>query len=236
MAFPLYLAMTATEFASSPSVPVHMAWMACHFSSYGTGLCNLPQSLPENAMLIVNDRTSVQGHDPALIARQLQQAAEALKFSRVLLDLQRPENPETAAIAKAIAAALPCPVASSLPYAQELDGPVFLAPPPLHSSLEEYIRPWKGRELWLEAALDAETITLTANGSRIAPLQPAKIPEPTFPEPQLHCRYHIDASPQEAVFTLYRTEQTLHSLLQEAEALGVTCAVGLYQELGDSLQ
>lgn len=235
MAFPLYLAMTSAEFASASSLPAHMAWMACHFSSYGTGLSNLPQTLPENAMLIVNDRTSVQGHDPELITEQLLQAFEELKFSRVLLDLQRPDDPQTTTIAKAITQALPCPVGIAASYARGLDGPVFLPPPPLHCPLAEHIRPWQGRELWLEAALDAETITVTAAGSRIAPLQLTQIPEPTFPEDHLHCHYHINVEPQQAVFTLYRTPQTLRVLLQEAEELGICCAVGLYQELGNAL-
>ena len=73
MAIPLYLAMTAREFRICKTVPANMAWMACHFSPYGTGLSNLPTSLPPGSMIILNDRTPICGHDPELIAAQLKE-------------------------------------------------------------------------------------------------------------------------------------------------------------------
>ena len=231
MALPLYLAMTAAEISRATVLPNNCAYMACHFSPYGTGLSNFPQELPENALLIVNDRTPVQGHDPILIAEQLVQMAEDWKVSGILLDFQRPAQTETDRIAKAILAALPCPVGICEHYARELDCPVFLPPPPPDSSLNQYISHWHGRELWLEVALDSKAILITEEGSQ-SPPAPADLPFFPYRDSRLHCSYHINAQPDQVLFTLRRTAEDLGDLLTEAEALGVTRAVGLFQELG----
>ena len=81
MTLPMHLAMTAAELACCDSLPSHPAWMACHFSPYGTGLSNLPEHLPEGALLILNDRTPVFGHDPQVICAQLHQIYEASALS-----------------------------------------------------------------------------------------------------------------------------------------------------------
>ena len=54
MAIRTYLAMTASEFAKADPLPPHVAWMACHFSPYDSGLTNLPRKLPTNSLLILN--------------------------------------------------------------------------------------------------------------------------------------------------------------------------------------
>ena len=74
-----YLAMTAEEIATTDILPEHTAYMACHFSPYGTGLTNIPESLPKNAILILNDRIPFCGHDKALIAKQLAQLMESCR-------------------------------------------------------------------------------------------------------------------------------------------------------------
>lgn len=232
MTFPLYLALTAAEFGKISPLPAGCAWMACHFSCYGTGLSNCPTTLPPGSMLILNDRTPPCGHDPELIARQLSQLVQEQNASCVLLDFQRCDDEETAHIAKAVTAAVPCPVGVAEPYAWETDGPVFLPPPPLHQPLESYLQPWDGREIWLEAALDSEQITVTANGSRFSPGGLDPHGQTCFDEETLHCRYWIQLSDTQAVFSLWRTPEHLNTLLTQAQALGVTKVVGLYQELG----
>ena len=231
MVLTCYLAMTAGEIAGAAPRPRHPAWMACHLSPYGTGLSNCPDSFPTGAMLIVNDRTPAFGHDPELIASQLTQLAEEFAPEAVLLDFQRPDVPLTAAIAKAITGKLPCPVGVSSLYAEELTCPVFLPPPPLHQPLKAYLAPWDGRELWLEAALNSEEILVTDQGSRFIPIYDKDAP-PLHGDAALHCHYRIALSETEARFTLTRTAEDLGALLQEAEAMGVRLAVGLYQELG----
>ena len=107
MALPFYLAMTAGELLEDISKPRDFAFMACHFSPYGTGLTNFPEELPEDSILILNDRTPLRGHDPELIVRQLTDMAENRNLRGILLDLQRPgykEAAELAAIVPTIAA------------------------------------------------------------------------------------------------------------------------------------
>ena len=223
-----YLAMTGAEFTAAAKLPEHMAWMACHFSCYGTGLSNLPPSLPEGSMIILNDRTPVQGHDPGLILEQLTILYEQLAPNCFLLDLQRPGGTQ---IVKALTQGLPCPVGVTAAYAKELSCPVFLEPPPLHVPLQEHLAPWEGREVWLEAALEAERITVDTQGSQVEPADIALLDEPVFEEPELHCRYHIKLTDNTAVFQLLRAREDLVRLLEDAQNFGVTQAVGLYQQL-----
>lgn len=232
MAIPRYLAMTAAEFDNAETLPRHTAWMACHFSCYGTGLSNLPTQLPQDAMVIVNDRTPVMGHDPQRILRELTQLWETLTPSCVLLDFQRCAEELSAAVARLLVENLPCPVGVSEHYAQGLNCPVFLSPPPLHVPLKKHLAPWSGREIWLEAALEAERISVTQDGSQFESTRFAKLDDPVFQEEALHCRYHISLTENAAVFELERGKEELETLLNEAEAAGVSLSVGLYQQLG----
>ena len=231
MPLPCYLAMTCAEFNAASALPEHVAWMACHFSCYGTGLSNLPRTLPEGAMVIVNDRTPVQGHDPCLILDQLLQLFEDTKPGCFLLDLQRPDVTQTAKIVRLLAEGLPCPVGISEHYAAELDRPVFLSPPALHVPLEAYLSNWAGRELWLEAALETAVYTVTTEGCSITATDNIPLPEPVFTDEALCCRYHIEQKDASAIFTLQRSKPELDALLAQAETFGITAAVGLYQQL-----
>ena len=76
MVFAPYLAMTAGEMSGSEFFSFPVAWMACHFSPYGTGITNRPRALPPGSMLILNDRMPVCGHDPERVARQLEETAQ----------------------------------------------------------------------------------------------------------------------------------------------------------------
>ena len=236
MTFPLSLALTAAEFAACTALPGNCAWMACHYSCYSTGLSNCPDTLPPGAMLILNDRMPPCGHDPKLIAKQLSLLTEEVQASCVLLDFQRPELPENAAVARAVVETLSCPVGVSDLYARDLTCPVFLPPPPLHQPIKEYLHSWQGREIWLEAALDALQITVTPEGSRFAPVSPTPEIPGGFDEEKLHCRYRIETSREQGVFTLVRTPEHLQALFEEVQTLGVTKTVGLYQELGKCFQ
>lgn len=231
MATHTYLAMTAAEFAAAAQLPPKAAWMACHFSPYGTGLTNLPSTLPPGSLLILNDRIPICGHDPQRIAQQLRQAAETLRCAGVLLDFQCPEQTALAALAAHLTSVLPCPVAVSDGYAKELDCPVFLSPCPHHTPLQEHIEAWQSRELWLDLAADAETITLTKEGAVILPLPLGEMPGEGHRDEGLHCHYRTETGEDFARFTLWRTREDLDSLAKEAEELGIRTLVGLYQEL-----
>lgn len=234
MALPVYLAMTAAEMRSCPSLPPSCAWMACHFSSYGLGLSNIPRQLPQGSLLILNDRTPVQEHDPDLVARQLEESVEALGAEGVLLDLQRPENPQTAAVVRAVVQALSCPVAVTQCYAEGLPCAVFLDAPRPYHSLARQIKKWDGREIWLEAALSGGTITVTSDGSRFTPQWAFAENGAVHTDEKLCCRYTIQKQVDRVIFSFQRTADDLKMLLTQAEALGITKAIGLYQELGGS--
>lgn len=234
MVLPLYLAMNASEINTLPT-PERCAWMACHFSPWGCGISNLPDTLPPASMLILNDRLPCQGHSPGLIADQILEAVSRMKCESLLLDLQRPDNPETAAVVSALLDTLPCSVAVSECYAAGRDCPVFLPPAPLHIPAEEYLAPWQNQTIWMEAGLCQERITVTEAGTAFSPQFPLDIPEGGFWDEGLHCQYHTAARESEITFTLFDTPESLPGKLEQLHCLGVSRFVGLFQELGTFL-
>ena len=231
MAIVPYLAMTKAEIRANPAISHPIAWMACHFSPYSTGVSNLPRQLPQGSLLILNDRTSWWCHDSRLIAGQLAQCLEQFHCRGLLLDFQRPGVPEEQELAALLARELKCPVCVSEAYAKELSCPVFLSPAPLTQRLCDYLKLWEGREIWLEAALGCEEILLTEEGCTAASLPRFQETGSFLPEGNLHCHYRVSIEESGARFTLTRTRDDLDALLAEAEGLGVTTAVGLWQEL-----
>ena len=229
MVLPLYLAQTAAEMAGNP-LSQNMAYMACHFAPGGKGLSNLPEELPSGAMLILDDSTPMDDHKPELIAKQLSEIITLHHCEALLLDFQRREIPGQQKLSELLAGALPCPVGVSELYAGDLPCPVFLSPVPPDRPLGTHLAPWQGRELWLEAALEGITLTLTEAGCAASAL--ADIPEDGLTDEKLHCRYTIETTENSAIFRLWRTYPELDDLLAEAQTAGVTKAIGLWQELG----
>ncbi len=223
----LYLAMTEAEIGKNPPLSPQFCFMACHFAPYGRGLSNIPHALPAGAILMVNDSTPVNCHDPQLITQQLLEATGQLQCSHLVLDFQRPGVEATAQITESIVGALPCPVIVSAPYAASLSCPVLLPPLPLHRTLADYLAPWEGREIWIEAALEAMTITVTEKGSRFASCEPPEAPLPHF-DGALLCHYGLELQEDAALFTLHRTRSDLEVLMEDSR---VTGWLGLYQEL-----
>ena len=234
MALPLNLAMTQSEIAAADQLPSRLAWMSCQFSPFTKGITNIPKSLPEGAMLILDDRQNCFTHSPDLVARQLLDAVQQFGCESVLLDFQRPADPESLAMVHAIVEALPCPVAVTEEFAKDLTCPVFLAPCPLHMPLQTYLQPWLGRELWMEAALCQEIITVTRKGTAFTPDYPVDLTGGFF-ESNLLCRYRIAVSPEKITFTLFDTSESLKKKLEQAHTLGISRFVGLYQELSTFL-
>ncbi len=225
MVLPLYLALTAAEFTACSQFPANPAWMACHFSPYGTGLCNLPPVLSGDAMLILNDRIPPAGIDAGYILDQLAR----INCGCILLDFQREGNPETERIVRAIVESESRPVGVTPQYVQTLTCPVFLPPVPIDIPLAEYLAPWQGREIWLEAAMDSLCYSVTEQGSSPGPL--FKVPDRGLRDDELFCHYHVETFEAKAEFSLWRTREDLDGLLNKAQSHGVTRAVGLWQEL-----
>ena len=225
MTLPLYLAMTAAEISYSGDLPAHLAYMACHFSSYGAGLSNLPESLPVNSLVILNDRIPVAGHDPALIAEQLRVLCGQVQAAGLVMDLQRQEEMTLPIIERILETAV-CPVAVSDIYADKFDCPVFLSAPPLYASLAEHMAPWQGRDIWLEAATDGCGCTVTEDGSVLVPCVPEELP---LPCPELFCHYRIEEGGTHMNIRLSRRKEDLMLLLEQSQA---KLALGLYQQLG----
>ena len=235
MVLPLYLALTAAEISRLAPLPGFCAYMACHFSPYTEGLSNIPDALPPGSILILNDRIPYQDHSADLIAGQLATAVERLGCESVLLDFERPPEVETCAVVNTILQSLPCPIAVTESFGGEFSCPIFLPPAPLHMPLAEYLAPWQGREIWLEAALCQERITVTKSGVSFAPIFPTQQLDGGFHDDQLHCRYHTTVSHDSITFTLFDSPETLSKKLEFAHDLGVARAVGLLQELGTFL-
>lgn len=229
MGIPVYLAMTAAEIASAPTLPEHPAYMACHFSPYGSGLSNLPDTLPAGSMLILNDRTPISGHNPQLIAGQLAELCQVLAFDAILLDFQRPGEPQTAALCKLLTEKPAIPVGVSDLYARELDCPVFVSPVPPDIDPKEHLAPWRGRELWLDAAISNCRITVSGSSSVCDLLPWEPLPADALYHDLLHCRYTIQCG-TDAEFHLSRGPDEVTGLLEAAKSFGVTRAIGLYQE------
>lgn len=235
MPIPRYLAMTAAEMAGNVILPRHTAWMACHFSSGSTGLSNLPKWLTPGSVLILDDSTPIQGHDPERISAELSAYMERLKCAGLLLDFQRPVEEETQKLVKYLCDALPFPMVVSDRYADGLDCGVFVSPIWQDEPMDSRLSRWSGREIWLDTTTEGLEIVLTEDGAKSTPLPLWAHPDSGLEDRKLHCHYRISLEESRAVFTLWRTNEDIAAQLEEAEALGVTAAVGLYQEFGSPL-
>lgn len=228
MTIPVDLAMTAGEMQNCPHLPRHPAWMACHFSPSGSGLCNLPAWLPEGAVIMLDDAIAPAGHDPQRICQELSQCQSQHRCAGVLLDFQRPDDPETARLAAYLTQCLPCPVTVTAAYAQNCDAAVLLPPLPHDCPLDRWAAPWKGRQLWLELDFAPEIVTLSRRGADRHP--GTQVPKDGFPDPVLCCHYTHSLQDDQVVFTLWRTREDWQTLLEKGRELGIVRAVGLYQQ------
>lgn len=236
MALYTYLAMTAAEMAHCGTLPNKIGYMACHFSPYGTALSNLPQELPEGSLLILNDRTPIMGHDPKLINRQLEDCIKNFSCHGLLLDFQRADTGELKELSSILSQSLPCPVGVSESCGKDLPCPVFLPPCPLDTRLADHLRPWAGREIWLEVGTEETMLVLTEKGCTASQITEHSDMQFPHKEDTLHIHYQITEHHDRICFHLKRIKEDLQALIQEAEELGVSLCTGLYQQLKDDLQ
>lgn len=232
MVLPLNLALTPLEISAQQTYLSPISYMGCSFSPYTLGLSGIPSELPEGSMLIVNDRMSCQGHSADLVVDQLQKAVCDLHCESILLDFQRPPEPESELMVQRVVESLPCPVAVTEEYALGLCCPVFLSPAPLHLPLVSHLAPWRNREIWLEAALGQCEINVTKQGVTVVSQFPVDGLSGGFFEENLCCQYRTKIGESHVAFTLFDTPESLKKKLELAASLGVKRAVGLWQELG----
>lgn len=195
---PLSFAMRPEDFAGQANAALFVCIGVSHF----------PKGMP----LLLTDEGCPLLPDPASVCEKIKTAPW------VLLDFEQCASPEVIRWAADFAACAPCPVAVAQVLADHRSGPVFLPPPPLDMPLSEYLRPFREREVWLEASLQAITIVLSARGTEVSQGQPTG--EAIY-DPELACMYHAEASPDALRFTLFDTKQTLRQKAQLALELGV---------------
>lgn len=226
MGIPQYLAMTEPELLKN-SPPPFLACLGIHFSQ--EGLSNLPQALPKGAVLILDDRTPLESQSIPEISETLCRFLARCSCRGLLLDFQRPGILSQKELAAFLSRDLPCPVAAPPEYAPE-GCPVFLPPVPVDCAVETHLAPWQGREIWLDTSLQGLRLTLTKAGTTCAPTN-APVSQ-GFYDDDLCCQYTIRETAQGFLFHLYRDRASLQKLLARAEPLGVTMALGLWQEFG----
>ena len=152
-----------------------------------------------------------------------------------MLDFQRHPSVQAQALAESLVQAPPCPVAVAAPFAQGLSCPVLLPPCPAHVPLGEHMKPWAGRDIWLEVSRGTDCISVDRSGA-VFSVQPPPMSETAgFPEETLHCHYRIETGPEQIRFTLWRTADDIRSLCRSGQSLGIQGFLGLYQELGQVL-
>lgn len=228
MEIPHYLAMTAAEIQKAERLPEKMAWMACHFSPYSTGLTNIPEKLPKDSLLIVNDRTPIHGHDPVRVADELNAVCKALQCAGILLDFQNTPCEESLHLAQYLTEHIEQPLGVAAPYWCK-GAAVFLPCLPTNQMLSDYLENWSGEKVWLETALIGQDITLSANGADFR--SAFGVLEGGFEDTSLHCHYRIEDSEDRVILHTWRNRDDLAKLIAEAADCGVLCCVGLYQEL-----
>lgn len=225
MAIPRILAMTAEEIRHTAPTPQNAAYFGCCFSADGS--IRLPDHLPSGGGLILDDRIPIPDTDHSVLAGKL----KALNPKFVILDLQRQPNIAAEKLIRALTE-LPCPIALPPPYANGRRDPVLLPPLPPHTPVEEHLSPWLDREIWLELALDATQITVTAGGSTVASFTHAISRTDPHRDSMLHCHYKITRQPDAIVFYCYRTREDVEALLRSPLPPNVTHTVALFQEFG----
>ena len=226
MAIQTILAMTAEEIRNAPSAFPGGCIFGCHFSATSQDLVGLPSSLPQGWGLILDDRNPIIQPDLPGLLQQLSRPEPAY----IILDFQRPATPNALGLAKEIAA-LPCPAAMPPAYGEHLRCPLFLPPIPPHISAEEYLQPWLHRDIWLELALDAVELSVTAEGSQVKSFPHVAVTDNAHVDSMLHCHYKISHLHDALQFYCYRTEDDVRQLLQSPLPANVKYGVGFFQEL-----
>jgi len=227
----IYLAFTGVEAEAVNSHRAKTAWFGCRLSPYGAGIISTSSAVKSCDMLILTDETPIAEHDPQQVAAELVHMANSLGCEKLLIDFQRQPTVYSSAIIKEVLRRSPVPTGVSDLHAKELLCPVFLSAPPLWDSLEDHIAPWKGREIWLEAATDAACVTVSKSGSAYRQSDPIE-DHPHF-DSATCTAYAFNMDKGTAYFHLRRGKSELMKLLDKATDCSIQTVIGLYQQLKD---
>ena len=223
----MFLAMTEDEIRDNSQLPSNIAFLGCHFSSTGSILTGLPESLPAGCGIILDDRNPITSQNLTEIADTI----EEMKPAFLLLDFQLPPADQSLRLAQTIVKRT-IPTAMPPAYGKELTCSLLLPPVPPHIPIEEYLHPWRDREVWLELALDAVRITVTSHGSTTTYFPHAEPQSKVHKDSMLHCHFLITQHPDALEFYCYRAREDITELRNTLPD-HVTHTIGLYQELGD---
>ena len=239
MSIPLYFAMTAAEFSTAPAMPPRIAWMAMHFSVSGSGLSSRPHRLPPGSLVLLDDQTPWCGHSLEAVCQEATDVLLRTGAAGLLLDFERPPTEETLRLSSCLAQCsreAGCSIGMPPDYLDSSAGAaVFLPPLPCHCPPEQVLEPFRGHEIWLEAAASGCRVALGPEGPALMPENPLLLAAeaeglPAFTDPHLHCRYYSHPAIAGIELALYDTWETLTSKLEHCQALGVTLAVGVWQQ------
>ena len=231
----LYFALTAGELAAWEGE--NAAWMACRFASGSDGLSNLPDKLPPNSLLILNDQTPAQQHNPARIQKELQETLEKFGCPGLLLAFERKPTESSEAIAKAAAKAAEdlgifCAVPESYLDCGK-DAALFL---PMPAPLSEPDFP-HSRPLVLELAPRGLCLQITEKGAKEETVSYWELSQEgkshtLFRDKTEKYDYFCKLQPGLASYSILETAESLQAFWENVCKLpNVLGGVGLYQEL-----
>lgn len=227
MEIPFYLAMTPCEIRQADDVPGHLSWMSAHFSKENELLCNLPENLPENSILVIDDAFPISEHNSALILEQLKMILNNSDLIEILLDFQREYNPKLKAFSAEVAGAFPNRVAVTPNY-DNGKTIVFLPPAPPNIPIQQYLVPWRDRDTWLDLTMSKLAMRIKQNS--VIMEDTCEVGKCPHISPELSTHYGITATNEEILIQFQRTKDDCNMLLQKAAEFGVTRGIGLYQE------
>lgn len=226
MGIPQYLAKTERETLLYPDDAGPIAWLGCSFGK--NGLTGLPEVLPAGSLLVLDDSVPMADQSIPDIADALQQTLAKFSCCGLLLDFQQQGCAQQRTLAEYLAAHLSHPIAAPQEYAPK-GCALFVPPVPPEIPIETYLAPWAGREIWLDMALSVRTLHLTAAGCSVSD-DAESDPTGDFYDESLCCVYRIQKTDDGFLFRLARDHRCTRALLDRAAGLGVTAAVGLWQE------
>ena len=226
-----YIAMTEAEIYSAPKLPQHTAWMACHFSPYGTGLTNLPRRLPENAMVILNDRIPPSGHDMVEIADTL----NSINCNCYLLDFQIPKKKETEILVQYLSSQLRKPAAVSEYYSHCTNGPILAGLSP-HRKVSDIIHDHSDREIWLELTTDIQMLSVYSDHTESISMNTGKQWKKYIAWDGICSRYHIELFDDHVDYYFSRTIPQIKQHLSQIDQTKITKAIALYQQFHLNLE